>query len=119
MQGMWHVHPLVKTVNERFVDYLDGESKWNLDVSLAFSKSDFSYQAQLDADLAATHSLMPAPFNTSEGSPLPLSINSKGNLNASTIDATLGDQIRFDGVRTAFFFVKMLLKFLKNLFIHY
>ena len=98
MQGMWHVHPLVKTVNERFVDYLDGESKWNLDVSLAFSKSDFSYQAQLDADLAATHSLMPAPFNTSEGSPLPLSIHSKGNLNASTIDATLGDQIRFDGV---------------------
>ena len=41
---------------------------------------------------------MPAPFDTPAGSSLPLLITSKGDSKASNVEASLGDNIRFDGV---------------------
>ena len=98
LKGLWHVHPLVKYVKTDLIDYLDGETHWQADVNLSLSNSDFSYNAQINADLTATQSLLPAPFATVQGTSLPLQINSEGNLQASNIEARLGDNIHFDGV---------------------
>ncbi|MDO6566705.1 YhdP family protein [Alteromonas sp. 1_MG-2023] len=98
LKGLWHVHPLVEYVKNDFKDYVDGETNWQADVNLSLSNSDFYYNAQINADLTATQSLLPAPFDTIQGSSLPLQINSEGNLQASSVVATLGDNVHFDGV---------------------
>lgn len=98
MQGVWHVHPLAAYINQQFVDYVDGETKWTSDVSLNISKDDFHYDALLTADLTPTQSLLPQPFDSLVGDALPLSIHSDGDLQASSIEATLGENIRFEGV---------------------
>lgn len=98
MDGRWHVHPLTNYVNTELADFIDGETQWQADVNLALSHSDFSYKATLDADLTATKSLLPAPFDTPAGTSLPLSISSEGDNVASNVRATLGKNIRFSGV---------------------
>ncbi|GFD93746.1 DUF3971 domain-containing protein [Alteromonas sp. KUL156] len=96
--GRWHAHPLANYVNTDLTDYVDGESEWKTHVDLSLSNDGFEYAANLTADLTATQSVLPAPFNTPAGSSLPLVISSKGNGKASNIVATLGDSIRFDGI---------------------
>ena len=96
--GRWHVHPLANYVNTELTEYIDGESDWNTTVDLMLSSSGFNYSATLTADLTATQSVLPAPFDTPAGSSLPLRIISKGNGTASNVEASLGDDIRFDGV---------------------
>ncbi|AMN10310.1 protease [Alteromonas macleodii] len=96
--GRWHVHPLANYVNTDLTEYIDGESDWNTKVDLMLSNSGFNYSATLTADLTATQSVLPAPFDTPAGSSLPLLITSKGDGKASNVEASLGDNIRFDGV---------------------
>ena len=93
--GRWHVHPLANYVNTDLTEYIDGESDWNTTVQLSLSNSGFNYTANLTADLTATQSVLPAPFDASS---LPLLITSKGDSKASNVEASLGDNIRFDGV---------------------
>ncbi|AUI80972.1 YhdP family protein [Alteromonas macleodii] len=96
--GRWHVHPLANYVNTDLTEYIDGESDWNTTVQLSLSNNGFNYTANLTADLTATQSVLPAPFDTPAGSSLPLLITSKGDSKASNVEASLGDNIRFDGV---------------------
>lgn len=96
--GRWHVHPLANYVNTDLTEYIDGESDWNTTVDLMLSNSGFNYSATLTADLTATQSVLPVPFDTPAGSSLPLLITSKGDGKASNVEASLGDNIRFDGV---------------------
>ena len=96
--GRWHVHPLANYVNTDLTDYIDGESDWKTKVDLKLSNSGFEYLANLSADLTATQSVLPAPFDTPAGTSLPLRITSKGDGKASNVEATLGNNIRFDGV---------------------
>ncbi|MED5521486.1 MAG: AsmA-like C-terminal region-containing protein, partial [Pseudomonadota bacterium] len=96
--GRWHVHPLANYVNTDLTEYIDGESDWNTTVQLSLSNSGFNYTANLTADLTATQSVLPAPFDTPAGSSLPLLITSKGDSKVSNVEASLGDNIRFDGV---------------------
>ena len=98
LKGRWHVHPLVEYVKADLVDYIDGETNWAANVDITLSEDGFSYTSQLNADLTATRSLLPAPFDTQAGTSLPLRLSSKGNIQASTINATLGDSIAFEGV---------------------
>ena len=85
-------------MNTELTEYIDGESDWNTTVQLSLSNSGFNYTANLTADLTATQSVLPAPFDTPAGSSLPLLITSKGDSKASNVEASLGDNIRFDGV---------------------
>lgn len=96
--GRWHVHPLANYVNTDLTDYIDGESDWKTKVDLKLSNDGFEYLANLSADLTATQSVLPAPFDTPAGTSLPLLITSKGDGKASNVEATLGNKIRFDGV---------------------
>ncbi|WP_334021010.1 YhdP family protein [Alteromonas sp. S015] len=98
LSGRWHVHPLANYVNTDLTEYIDGESDWNTTVDLSLSNSGFNYTANLTADLTATQSVLPAPFDTPAGSSLPLLITSTGDGKASNVEASLGDNIRFDGV---------------------
>lgn len=98
LNGRWHVHPLANYVNGALTDYIDGETQWNTEVDIQLGKQDFSYLAKLNADLTATKSVLPAPFDTPAGTSLPLYIESKGDGKASNVVATLGDNIRFTGV---------------------
>lgn len=98
LAGRWHVHPLVKYIKTDLVDYIDGEADWQADIDVELSNSAFSYTAQIDADLTDTQSTLPAPFYSLNGSEMPLTIFSEGNLQASTINASLGDEVRFEGV---------------------
>ncbi|MFZ8201262.1 YhdP family protein [Alteromonas portus] len=98
LDGRWHVHPLANYVNTDLTEYIDGESDWSTNVDLSLSNSGFSYSANLTADMTATQSLLPAPFDTPAGASLPLRITSKGDGKASNVEASLGDDIRFDGV---------------------
>ena len=96
--GRWHVHPLANYVNTELTEYIDGESDWNTIVDITLAKNGFEYSANLTADLTATQSVLPAPFDTPAGSTLPLQIISTGDGKASNVKATLGTNIRFDGV---------------------
>ena len=96
--GRWHVHPLANYVNTELTEYIDGESDWNTIVDITLAKNGFEYSANLTADLTATQSVLPAPFGTPAGSTLPLQIISTGDGKASNVKATLGTNIRFDGV---------------------
>ncbi|AXT38301.1 TIGR02099 family protein [Alteromonas sp. BL110] len=98
LDGRWHVHPLANYVNTDLTEYIDGEGDWNTKVELTLSKDGFEYSANLTADLTATQSILPAPFDTSAGSSFPLQIISTGDGKASNVKATLGSNIRFDGV---------------------
>lgn len=98
MQGLWHVHPLAERINPEFVEYVDGETQWNSDVTLTIDKQDFRYDATVTADLAATQSLLPQPFDSLVGNALPLYVHSSGDKSVSTVDASLGENIRFEGV---------------------
>jgi len=98
LKGHWHLHPLAKYVKSELIDYVDGETDWQASVDVVLSKSQFSYKGQLSADLTEVVSVLPAPFYSAQGSDLPLQLFSEGNLQASTINATLGDNIQFDGV---------------------
>ncbi|WP_420934685.1 YhdP family protein [Alteromonas sp. A081] len=97
LAGRWHVHPLVNYVNTELTDYIDGETQWQTSVDLTLAKDSFSYAAELTADLTATQSILPAPFNTLAGTSLPLYIKSSGDRQASNVVATLGNDIRFTG----------------------
>ncbi|NDW21995.1 YhdP family protein [Alteromonas hispanica] len=97
LAGRWHVHPLANYVNTELTDYVDGETQWQTNVDLILGKDTFSYTADLNADLTATQSVLPEPFNTAAGTSLPLNIQSSGNLTASNVNATLGEDIRFTG----------------------
>ncbi|MEC8419400.1 MAG: YhdP family protein [Pseudomonadota bacterium] len=98
LDGKWHVHPLANYVNTDLTQYIDGETTWRTDVAMTLSKDNFSYRAKLSADLTATQSVLPAPFDTPAGTSLPLRISSEGDAKASSVYATLGDDIRFSGV---------------------
>ncbi|MEQ3638699.1 MAG: YhdP family protein [Alteromonas sp.] len=97
LAGRWHVHPLANYVNTELTDYIDGETQWQTSIDLTLAKDSFSYAAELTADLTATQSILPAPFETPAGTSLPLYIKSSGDRQASNVVATLGDDIRFNG----------------------
>ncbi|QJR81294.1 TIGR02099 family protein [Alteromonas pelagimontana] len=98
LQGDWNVAPLLAQFNPAFNDYLTGNAGWNADVELTLPEEGFSYKATIASSLKNVASMLPIPFNKVENTEMPLLINGSGNAQASNISATLGKDIRFDGV---------------------
>ncbi|MCU7554680.1 YhdP family protein [Alteromonas sp. ASW11-19] len=98
LQGKWSVAPLSNRFNPALGNYLGGESDWQAQVSLQIPKDGFSYTATVTAPLTGIGSALPAPFNKQAGQPMMLSVSSEGNQHTSTIAASLGEQVRFDGI---------------------
>lgn len=98
LAGEWNVGPLLSQYNPDFKQYLSGSSGWQAVVDLTLQPQGFSYGANLTAPLTGINSDLPAPFAKEAEQTLLLNIISEGNQQASTVKASLGDEVRFEGV---------------------
>jgi uncharacterized protein (TIGR02099 family) len=97
IQGDWQVTPLLEPFSEGLSKYLTGGSNWNADIALTLPSEGYQYTAQIVSELTQLSSDLPAPFAKTSKQSLPLLITSQGNQQASSIKATLGDEVEFNG----------------------
>jgi uncharacterized protein (TIGR02099 family) len=97
LKGDWQAEQLLASVYPQMTPYLKGKSQWSIDVALSLPADGYEYTAVLSSDLVNLNSSFPAPFNKSAEQKRPLSVEVKGNMQASTVKATLGNDITFNG----------------------
>ena len=98
MNGDWQVEPLIETFNPDYLTYINGHALWQADVDISFAGKDVDYTAAISSDLSGLSSSLPQPFNKITDEQMLLHLEGEGNRQASTIRATLGEDVRFDGV---------------------
>ncbi|RDV25560.1 TIGR02099 family protein [Alteromonas aestuariivivens] len=98
LSGDWDVTPLVRQYKPTYERYLSGNSAWQAEVKVSLLEQGFEYQADIRSQLNGLYSTLPSPLAKAQGQPIALVVSGKGNQQASTIVASLGDTIRFDGV---------------------
>ncbi|MEG3766742.1 YhdP family protein [Alteromonas sp. 14N.309.X.WAT.G.H12] len=98
LDGHWDVAPLLNTFNPDYNAYVEGTSDWQAVVALRIPKEGFSYRATVSAPLVGISSRLPVPLAKEEGEAVLLNIVSEGDAQASTIHASLGNDVRFEGV---------------------
>jgi uncharacterized protein (TIGR02099 family) len=97
LKGDWQLSPLLEKYHPGLAKYVGGGSDWQADVGLSFPQEGYEYTARISSELRRIRSDLPAPFAKLPRATLPLRIISKGNQQASTINITLGDAIKFTG----------------------
>lgn len=95
--GAWPIKGLFKEQPE-IAEYLDGFADWQGTLALAFPKDDFRYELQIQSELERVSSDFPSPLNKSQSETKRLLASSEGNLLASNVNMTLGDDIKFNGI---------------------
>ncbi|TDF34536.1 TIGR02099 family protein [Alteromonadaceae bacterium M269] len=95
--GDWPIKELFKDQPE-VAEYLDGIADWTGDLSLRFPEGDFSYELQLQSELEQISSDFPFPLDKEKESAKRLLVSSEGDLVASNVNMTLGDDIKFNGI---------------------
>ncbi len=98
MNGDWDVAPLLADFNPGFNQYLSGSSHWQAVLNLRLLPEGFNYKANVTTPLAGLSSSLPAPFAKAGEDELLLNVVSEGNEQASTVQASLGGEVRFEGV---------------------
>ncbi|WP_216029477.1 YhdP family protein [Alteromonas sp. C1M14] len=98
LDGHWDAAPLINHFNPGYNDYIDGTSDWQAVVALRIPSDGFSYRATVSAPLVGLSSRLPAPLAKQRDETVLLNIVSEGDEQASTIHASLGDEVRFEGV---------------------
>lgn len=98
LSGEWDTAKLLARLNPEFQQFVAGVSQWDARVAISLGNKTFTYDADLEASLAGVASDLPAPFTNKPSDNRLLRVSSEGNEQASTIAATLGDNIRFDGL---------------------
>lgn len=96
--GNWQVAPLLSSYHPALMPFLQGQGDWALDVDLTIMADDIDYQATLVSELEGLVSDLPVPFRKQAQDSLPLRVVSKGNQQVSSITASLGEQVSFEGV---------------------
>ncbi|NQY34039.1 MAG: TIGR02099 family protein [Alteromonadaceae bacterium] len=90
----WH-----KYVPELLKKYVKGTFDWQGDLSLyMFHDGGFSYDFDVRSDLAQTELNFPAPYTKKQQSTLPLLAKISGQLNQSTFNLSMGNQLSFYGM---------------------
>ncbi len=97
LTGDWPIKGIFKDQPE-IAGYIEGITDWQGTLALLFPKDDFSYELQIQSDLASISSDFPAPLNKLQADTKRLLISSDGNLLASNVNMTLGDDIKFNGI---------------------
>jgi uncharacterized protein (TIGR02099 family) len=97
LEGAWPIKGLFKDQPE-IAAYLDGLADWQGTLELAFPKNDFSYELQIQSELERISSEFPSPLNKEQQKAKRLLVSSDGNLLASNVNMTLGDDIKFNGI---------------------
>lgn len=77
--GDWDVLPLQPYVGERFIGKLTGRSPWHLNVDLQLNDVGFTYQLDLEANLATIASDYPVPLNKKFGDAGIAKLQASGN----------------------------------------
>ena len=98
LDGTWNINPLLAEFNPDFDTYLSGDAHWQAVVALRIPPEGFSYRANITTPLTGLSSKLPAPFAKTADSDLLFNVISEGNEQASTVKASLGDDVRFEGV---------------------
>ena len=98
LNGDWDVAQFAHLASAEYANAFAGQATWQGSLNLHLPRSGMHYTFELTSDLVGvTHSL-PAPFVKTPDTIMPLAIRAKGTDLASEISATLGDDVRFDGV---------------------
>lgn len=97
LEGNWQTETLLASFHPELASYLIGKTQWQLDIALSLPQDGYEYSAVLSSDLLDLNSSLPAPFDKSVGQSRPLMVEAKGNKQASTLKATLGSDIIFNG----------------------
>jgi uncharacterized protein (TIGR02099 family) len=97
LKGDWQVDTLLATLHPEMTNYLSGKTEWQASVALSLPEEGFEYSATVESDLSNLVSSLPAPFDKNAAQVRPLLVEVKGNKQASTVKASLGDDITFNG----------------------
>ncbi|USD65006.1 YhdP family protein [Vibrio sp. SCSIO 43136] len=77
--GDWQVKPLSPYVGESWLTRLDGHAPWNMGIDLQLTDVGFSYQIDVNADIAQVESHYPSPLKKALGAKGKASLQASGN----------------------------------------
>ncbi len=97
IQGDWQVTPVLEMFSDGLTKYLSGNGNWTADIALTLPTEGYEYSARIFSELTQLSSGLPVPFAKAAGQSLPLLVTSQGNEQASSIKATLGQDVVFNG----------------------
>ena len=96
--GLWDVAKLSSYFSPKLADWVQGESAWSIDSEILLKAGDYTYSASLTAPFIGVESALPAPFAKKRVASMPLNIRAQGDSLASNLTASMGEQVKFDGV---------------------
>lgn len=89
----WHAQ-----LPREMTKYGEGELNWTGQLVLNhYNDGDFVYDLAIDSDLKGTEFTLPVPYQKAATDEMPARIKVTGDLDQSTIDAQVGDQLTFYG----------------------
>lgn len=97
-QGDWQLAPLLARVNPEFSRYVEGATPWQANVALALPEQGFNYTASVTSTLQGVSASLPSPLSKDSDSVKRLAVTSRGDQQASAIQAMLGDEVTFEGI---------------------
>ncbi len=86
------------TIESPLINYFNGAAPLSAQINIELPQDGFFYTAELNADLLAVETSLPAPLNKQQNSAQTLKIVSEGNAQSSIVSATTTDNLQFDGV---------------------
>jgi uncharacterized protein (TIGR02099 family) len=95
--GNWKISPLLERFHPGANNYLSGTSEWQAQVQLTIPKDGFEYSAVINSTLIGVESKLPSPFAKKTKQALTMQLTSSGDMQASTVSITLGDEVQFNG----------------------
>ncbi len=96
--GEVNANKILATLESPLINYIDGAAPVNAQINIELPKDGFIYTAELNADLMAVATSLPAPLTKQQNSLQTLKIVSEGTRHSSIVTATTSDDLRFDGV---------------------
>lgn len=94
-EGEHEGHQLLNALHSPAADLIEGPLDWQLQLTLGLPQQGFSYQANIQANLAKAQLRLPAPFAKAVAEQGWLRLSSQGDANASEIQAHLDDKLHF------------------------
>ena len=88
-------HQLLSALHSPAASLAEGAIDWQMQLTLNLPQQGFSYQADIQADLAKARLQLPAPYSKADGEPGGLRLSSRGDAAASEIQAHLDDNLHF------------------------
>ena len=99
LDGDWDIAALASRASPEYADVVKGFTTWSGDLSLLFPKrKGVDYEFTINSDLVGITHELPEPFAKTKDVIMPLSIRLSGANLATQVNATLGNEIRFDGI---------------------